>query len=141
MIQLGQVNGGLRDLTRKAGVPYSTIWNQVNRQHGILAAFIPPIVSASGDPSLLAMLADECGYMVAPKPRFLRTRREIRRQGMGLAIAVGRALEVIDQALTDGLINSAESDKVHRTLNHVCATSIEIGETIKKGTFLRGLCR
>jgi hypothetical protein len=137
LLRLGAVNGGLRDLAEKARVPYSTLWNQINRQHGILAAVIPPIVSATGDQTLLSMLADACGFIVAPKPRFLRTRREIRRQETGLSIAVGQALEVIEQALSDGLINSLEREQIQRALNRVCAHSVEIGETIEKGRFLR----
>jgi hypothetical protein len=137
LLRLGAINGGLRDLAEKARVPYSTLWNQINRQHGILAAVIPPIVSATGDQTLLSMLADACGFIVAPKPRYLRTRREIRRQETGLAIAVGQALDVIERALTDGLINSLERERIQQALSRVCANSLEIGQTIEKGRFLR----
>jgi len=135
--RLADRNGGLRDLASKAEVSYNALWGQLNRGQGILAHVVPRIVRATGDSRLLSLIADACGFMVAPKPRFLRTRREIRRQETGLAIAVGRALEVIEQALTDGLINSAERERIQRALTQVCANSLEIGEVIKKGRFLR----
>jgi len=137
LLRLANRNGGLRDLAGKAELSYNALWGQLNRGQGVLAHVIPRIVSATGDPFLLSLLADACGFMVAPKPRFLRTRHEIRRQGTGLAIAVGQALEAIEQALADGLINSAEHEQIHRALSHVCEHSVEIGETIEKGQFLR----
>jgi len=136
--RLADRNGGLRDLAGKAEVSYNALWGQLNRGQGILAHVIPRIVQATGDSRLLSLLADACGFMVAPKPKFLRTRREIRRQETGLAIAVGRALEVIEQAIADDLINSAERERIQRALTQVCANSLEIGEIIKKGRFLRG---
>ena len=137
LLRLAHRKGGLRDLASKAEVSYNALWGQLNRGQGILAHVVPRIVRATGDSRLLSLIADACGFMVAPKPRFLRTRREIRRQETGLAIAVGRALEVIEQALTDGLINSAERERIQRALTQVCANSLEIGEVIKKGRFLR----
>jgi hypothetical protein len=137
LLRLSTRNGGLRDLTQRAHIPYSTLWNQINRQHGILASVIPPIVSATGDPILLSMIADACGFIVAPKPKFKRTRREVRQQETGLAIAVGEALKVIERALTDGLINSAEHERIDQALRHISSHALEIEEIIDKGRFLR----
>jgi len=137
LLRLAHRNGGLRDLASKAELSYNALWGQLNRGQGILAHVVPRIVSATGDFRLLSLLADACGFMVAPKPKFLRTRREIRRQETGLAIAVGQALDVIEQALTDGLINSLERERIRQALSQVCANSLEIKESIEKGRFLR----
>ena len=142
ILRMAQKNGGMKAIAVRSGLGYSALWNQVNRSdRGVLAYTIPAIVKGTGDMRLLSMLADACGFMVAPKPRFLRTRREIRRQETGLAIAVGQALEVIEQALTDRLINSLERERIQRALSRVCSNSLEIKESIEKGRFLRSKSR
>jgi hypothetical protein len=138
IIRMAQKNGGMKTIAERSGIGYSALWNQVNRSdRGVLAYAIPAIVKGTGDARLLSLLADACGFMVAPKPKYLRTRREIHRQGNGLTIAVGRALEVIEQALVDGLINSLEREQIRGALCRVCSNSLEIGATIENGPFLR----
>jgi hypothetical protein len=137
LLRLAQKNGGLRDLAGKAGLSYNALWGQINRGQGILADSIPPIVQATGDLRLLSLVADSCDCLIAPKPKYLRTRREIRKQETGLAIAVGQALSVIETALEDGLINSLERDEIRRALDGVCGKAVEIGAAVKEGKFLR----
>jgi len=135
LLRLANSNGGLRDLADKARVSYNALWGQLNRGQGILAHIIPQVVKATGDSRLLSLLADECGYIIAPKPRFLRSRGEIHQKETGLAIAVGRALEVIEQALADGLINSLERERIRAALSKICSNALEISESITESRF------
>ena len=133
ILELAEKNGGLKKIAEKAGINYSTLWNQLNRNAGVLAYTVPKITSGIKNPRLLEKICDPCGYIPIQKQAFLRTKRKsIRKREVDLSITVGRAFEIIEKAFSDGKITKPEYDDIHSALNELRRKEAELDEQIKQ---------
>ena len=56
---------GLGKIAINMGIDRGTLWNQINRRNQCIPAYIiPALVFATGDPELLDVMANSCGYVV-----------------------------------------------------------------------------
>jgi len=47
------------------GIDQKTLWNQINRRNQCIPAYIiPALIYATGDPELLDLIANSCGYVI-----------------------------------------------------------------------------
>lgn len=137
VFQLAGEFGNLRNLAKKSGISYNALWGQLNRGQGILANIIPDIVTATRDSRLLSLIADSCGFLIAPKPKFLRKKADLRKREVDLSIAVGLANKVIEEAINSGLITPFEKMKIKLALSKINEKALEIEAAIDSGHFLR----
>lgn len=95
----GKTNGGLKDVARKSGMGQSALWNQMNRNAGVLAYTIPLIVRGTGDVRPLAQLARACGYRVVPILEVSHLDAALREIEIAIAIDEGNLLEETEKSI------------------------------------------
>lgn len=111
---------GLRDLASDCGVPYARAWNQLNRGNGVLADLVAALAQAGIDDPL-RMVADEAGYDIAPKLKFLRRAhpptKPVRSYALDLHHACAGVTQAIEEALADECLDDRDRVRVLATLH------------------------
>ncbi len=132
--QLAQENGGLIGLAEKSNLSYNALWEQLNRNAGVLAYTIPKIVSGTGDLRLLQLLADACGCLVIRKVLPAKGVRSIHKHELNLYSQLTAAIETIELAYAnDGFIDREEYRQINYKMNELRRRIAELAEKIKKG--------
>lgn len=132
ILELAEANGGLIKIAKKAGMNYSTLHNQMNRNAGVLAYSISLITGGLKTPRLLETICDPCGYIPVHKEAFLRTRhKSIRKREVDISIQIGNALKIIEEAHSDGKITKPEYKEIHSALNELMRKEAELDLQIK----------
>jgi hypothetical protein len=125
-------NGGVSDLARKMSVVYDRAWNQLNRNQGVRAGFIPAYVVASGDRRPLDILAEAAGFRVVSKEPAKLSGENLHRQLVDISIDCGRTQEMIEAAYEDRRVTAQEYRRVHALCNQLIDLISRIDDGIKR---------
>lgn len=109
-------------LATAVGVPYKRFVNATNPNRAetvFAAAWLEPLLHATGDLSLLRYLADKMNCAVVPLPAAVSSGDEIYRRFLVLAQEVGQAAEVYTAADADGSISPDEADRFARECDDI----------------------
>ena len=97
---------------------------------------IPPdriidLINATHEIRFLNFFCEPCGFLPVSKVRFKRGQSSIRKKEVDLSITIGRALEIIEQAHSDGKITKIEYRDIHSVLNELMRKEAELDYQIK----------
>ena len=132
--ELAYQNGGLVNLAKRSGLTHNTLWEQLNRNRGILARIIPPITKGIGDLQLLQLLADACDCLVIKKVRPAKCIRSVRKHELDLYAFLTRAVELTEEIYSDGIVTRIESKKARYHLNELRRMIAELDLRIHKAS-------
>ena len=130
--QMAQDNGGLVGIAEKSNLSYNALWEQLNRNAGVLAHTIPRIVKGTGDLRPLQLLADACGCLVIRKVRPVKCVRSIRKHELTLYSQLTAAVKAIEEAYADGNVDRNEFKQINYHTNELRRLTAELAEKIKK---------
>jgi molybdenum-dependent DNA-binding transcriptional regulator ModE len=120
-------NGGLRDMARDIGENYHKVWNQMNRNQGVLADLVV-ILARHGFDGPLRIVAEAAGHEVIPKVKFLRKMhpgKSIRSFELDVHHAASALTMLVELALSDGALSSMEKEAIKEAAQKA---KIEIAE-------------
>ncbi|MEN6311262.1 MAG: hypothetical protein ABFD80_06950 [Acidobacteriota bacterium] len=134
--QAAAQNGGLRKLMHALGIDYGRAWEQMNRCQGVRVDLLPAL-TAGGLEEPLRVVADECGYDLMPKMKFLRKPnggqpRPLRSCALALHHAVSAATEILDKALADNRLSEREKEQIAEALFKVNKVKAEVEDMVRR---------
>jgi len=109
---------------------YDRAWNQLNRNQGVLAAFIPAYTLATGDRRPLDLLAEAAGYKIV-SIQSKEKQAPLEKQLIELSIDCGRTQELIEKAYEDRRITCQEYRRIHSLLNQFIDLILNLDEKLK----------
>jgi len=124
-------NGGLRDMARDIGENYHKIWNQMNRNQGVLADLVV-ILARHGFDGPLRIMAEAAGHEVVPKVKFLRKAhpgKAVRSFELDVHHATSALTMIVEDALRDGGLSSKEKESIKAAAQKA---RVEIAELVAR---------
>ena len=125
------LNGGLRDMARDIGENYHKVWNQMNRNQGVLADLVV-ILARHGFDGPLRIIAEAAGHEVVPKVKFLRKAhpgKSVRSFELDVHHATSALTLLVEDALSDKRLSSMEKDGIKAAAQKA---RVEIAELVAK---------
>ena len=120
ILRVANENGGLVSLAEKSNISYAALWNQLNRNAGVLAYTIPRIVQGSGSLKPIQDLADACGVAVSWAVKPAEMPGDIIENALNIHHEAAGATEIIKAAYADRRITRNEFQRIHSALMKVC---------------------